>query len=98
MILEHQKRIADNDENRDALKKQWNNRHFMSSQNNNNNSLGGGGGRRVQQNQNMMMQNQQEYEAKERALLDELAELSKPLDDTIKIAIVDYMNLVFGAG
>jgi hypothetical protein len=46
----------------------------------------------------MMMQNQQEYEAKERALLDELAELSKPLDDTIKIAIVDYMNLVFGAG
>jgi hypothetical protein len=31
-------------------------------------------------------------------LLDELQDLQRNMDDSIKIAVVDYMNLVFGAG
>jgi hypothetical protein len=43
-------------------------------------------------------QTQQEYEMKERELLEESRLLSQNMDDQIKMAVVDYMNLVFGAG
>ncbi len=43
-------------------------------------------------------QTQQEYEAKERELLEELQELSGEMDDKVRMAILDYMNLVFGTG
>jgi replicative DNA helicase len=33
-----------------------------------------------------------------RELNEEAEELKKNMDDTVKMAIVDYMNLVFGAG
>lgn len=37
MILDHQKRFAENEEKREQLKRQWNNRHIQS-----NSTLGGG--------------------------------------------------------
>jgi hypothetical protein len=35
---------------------------------------------------------------KERELLDENRQLNQSMDDQIRMAVVDYMNLVFGAG
>jgi len=39
-----------------------------------------------------------EIEAKERELYQEASELAGSMDDRVKQAIVDYLNLVFGAG
>jgi tryptophanyl-tRNA synthetase len=33
MILEHQRRFSENEERREQLKRQWNNRHYMSNSN-----------------------------------------------------------------
>jgi hypothetical protein len=33
-----------------------------------------------------------------REINEELDELRRPMDDTLRMAVIDYMNLVFGAG
>ncbi len=73
----------------DNLKRQMNNKTMMNSSSNQNASKRG--------NQNNLAQ-QQEMEMKLKELEDEMGELNQNMDDTIKKCIVDFINLVFGAG
>lgn len=89
MILDHQKRFQENLANIESHRRQWNTRQQMSGGNMNKNKRG---------NVSSMQVQQQEYEQKEKELQEEHEDLCKDLDVTIKQSIVDYINLVFGAG
>ena len=45
-----------------------------------------------------LLQLQADLDSREREILQEAADLSGSMDDKVKQAIIDYLNLVFGAG
>lgn len=57
-----------------------------------------GGGNNLKRQNQIQQQSIYEYEQKEKELQERSNELKGNMDDTIKMAIVDYMNLVFGSG
>ena len=83
MILDHQKRYAENRERFEALQRQKANLMLNPA------------ARRQNQASSQL---QVELEAKERELYQEASELAGSMDDRVKQAIVDYLNLVFGVG